>query len=100
MNFIDSLCNICINAFSIPLDEQIIFIRREISELNKQLPANVYIPFLNESIRNHVIVHMPISELKIFRTKTRVLYMTVVEIVRTEEIIKYIYLFLLKFKFK
>lgn len=88
MNFIDSLCNICKDAVAIPTEEQIIFIKREISDLNKELPANVYIPFLNSNIRNHVVVHMPISELRIFRTKTRVLYMTTVEMVRIDEIIK------------
>ena len=88
MNFIDSLCNICKDSISIPIEEQIIFIKREISDLNKELPANVYIPFLNNSIRNHFVVHMPISELRIFRTKTRVLYMTTIEIVRIDEIIK------------
>ncbi len=88
LNFVDSLCNICKDAVAIPTEEQIIFIKREISDLNKELPANVYIPFLNSKIRNHVVVHMPISELRIFRTKTRVLYMTTVEIVRIDEIIK------------
>ncbi len=88
MNFIDSLCKVCKDAVAIPLEEQIIFIKREISEINKDLPANVYIPFLNNSIRNHIIVHMPISELRIFRTKTRVLYMTTVEMVRIDEIIR------------
>jgi len=88
MNFIDSLCNICKDAVAIPIEEQIIFIKREISHLNKELPGNVYMPFLNNGIRNHIIVHMPISELKIFRTKTRVLYMTTVEIVRMDEITK------------
>lgn len=88
MNFIDSLCNICKDAVAIPIEEQIIFIKREISHLNKELPGNVYMPLLNNGIRNHIIVHMPISELKIFRTKTRVLYMTTVEIVRMDEITK------------
>lgn len=88
INYIDSLCNICKDAVAIPIEEQIIFIKREISDLNKELPANVYIPFLNNAIRNHLVAHMPISELRIFRTKTRVLYMTTVEMVRIDEIIK------------
>jgi len=88
MNFLDYLCFLCKDTFKIPQNEQIIFLRREISELNKELPANVYVPFLNNSIRNNVIVHLPISELKIFRTKTRVLYMTTVEMVRIDEIHK------------
>ena len=88
MNFIDSLCLICKDAFKIPKEEQIVFLKREISDINKELPSNVYIPFLNNSIRNHIVAHLPISELKIFRTKTRVLYMTVVEMVRLDEIIR------------
>lgn len=90
LNFIDYLSNICKDAVAIPIEEQIIFIKREISHLNKELPANVYMPFLNNGVRNHIIVHMPISELRIFRTKTRVLYMTTVEMVRIDEITKYI----------
>ena len=70
------------------MEEQIIYLKRELSDLNKNLPSNVYVPFLNNSFRNYVIVHMPISELKIFRTKTRVLYMTTIELVRIEEIVK------------
>lgn len=88
MNFVDSLCNICRDSFAIPTEEQIIFIKREISDLNKELPGNIYIPFLNNNIRNHVVAHLPISELRIFRTKTRVLFMTTVEMVRIDEIIK------------
>lgn len=86
--FVDSLCNICKNTKNIPMEEQIIYLKRELSDLNKNLPSNVYVPFLNNSFRNYVIVHMPISELKIFRTKTRVLYMTTIELVRIEEIVK------------
>lgn len=90
ISFIDSLCNICKNTKTIPIDEQIIFLKRELSDINKNLPSNIYVPFLKNSMRNSLIVHMPISELKIFRTKTRVLFMTTIEVVRIDEIIKYL----------
>lgn len=86
INFVETLCSICEKTKDIPQDDQLSYIRREITEINKSLPANIYIPFLKESIRNYVICHIPVTEIKIFRTKNRAPYMITVEVIRIDEI--------------
>jgi phosphatidylinositol 4-kinase len=62
------------------------FLYSKINQINKKLPMNVYIPFLHNSCRNYVVVHIPLEEIKIFRTKTRAPIMLCFEIVRMDEI--------------
>ena len=90
INFIETLCNICERTKEIPNEAQLGFIRKEITEINKTLPANIYIPFLKDSIRNYIICHIPVTELKIFRTKNRAPYMLTVEVIRIDEVIQYL----------
>ena len=90
INFIETLCNICERTKEIPNEQQLGFIRREITEINKTLPANIYIPFLKDSIRNYIICHIPVTELKIFRTKNRAPYMLTIEVIRIDEVIQYL----------
>ena len=70
-----------------PLNDQMGFLRREVTYMNKSLPANVYLPFLKDSLRNFIICHIPITELKIFRTKNRAPFMITIEVMRMDEII-------------
>lgn len=85
-NFVDNLCNICDVLSYITISEQPKALLKEIKKINKALPANVYVPFLKESIRNYVIAHIPVSEIKIFRTKNRCPYMITIETFRMEEL--------------
>lgn len=62
----------------------------EVNKLNEFLPSNTYIPFLSESIRNYFIVHIPLSQIKIFKTKTRSPFLIQFELVRIDEINKII----------
>ena len=71
----------------IPNEEQMAFLRKEIFEVNKLLPSNVYVPFLKDSVRNYIICHIPVTEMKIFRTKNRAPYMITVEVIRIDELI-------------
>lgn len=87
INFIHQLCEICEKMKDLPNDDQMAFLQKEISEINKQLPSNVYIPFLKDSIRNYIICHIPVTEMKIFRTKNRAPYMITVEVIRIDEIV-------------
>ena len=41
------------------------FLFNKLLEINKQLPFNVYLPFLRESTRNYIICHIPLSGVKI-----------------------------------
>lgn len=60
---------------------------KEITILNKKFPANVYIPFMKDSIRNYLICHMPVSQLRIFKTKNRAPFLVQFELIRIDEVI-------------
>jgi phosphatidylinositol 4-kinase B len=87
VNFVNLLCTICEKMKDVPNEEQMAFLRKELMQINKTLPSNVYIPFLKDSVRNYIICHIPVTEMKIFRTKNRAPYMLTVEIIRIDEII-------------
>jgi len=86
ISFVDNLCNICEIVLNTPQEQQMKSFLNEINKLNKILPSNVYVPFTSESIRNYVIVHIPVSEAKIFKTKNRAPYLITVEVIRIDEL--------------
>ena len=54
--------------------------------LNKQLPAAVYLPFVNQSMRNYAVLHIVAEETKIFKTKERCPLLLCIEVYRPTEI--------------
>jgi mRNA-degrading endonuclease toxin of MazEF toxin-antitoxin module len=38
----------------------------ELKRMNQHLPASVYVPFVSQSLRNYAVLHIPVSEVKIF----------------------------------
>ena len=88
LNFIDHLCDICTELTKYNADFQKIFLFNKLLEVNKKLPCNVYLPFLHESTRNYIICHIPLSGVKIFRTKTRCPIMLTFELIRIDEVNK------------
>jgi hypothetical protein len=58
---------------------------RELRKLNTHLPASVYIPFCQESIRNYAVLHVNPEEVHVFQTKTRCPYMITIEMYRPDE---------------
>jgi len=62
------------------------FLDRELKKINHQLPAAVYIPFVNESARNYAILHIVADEAKIFQTKERAPVLLHFEAFRPEEL--------------
>ena len=86
INFIEHLCDISNELPNHPIEEQMIFLYKKISEVNKKLPCNVYLPFLKDAIRNYLICHIPLEGAKIFRTKTRCPLMLTFEMVRIDEV--------------
>jgi len=88
LNFIDHLCDICSELTKYNIDFQKIFLFNKLLEINKKLPCNVYLPFLRESTRNYIICHIPLSDVKIFRTKTRCPIMLTFELIRIDEVNK------------
>lgn len=60
--------------------------RTKLKEVNKQLPAAVYIPFLNEKARNYAVLHIAADESRIFKTKERAPVMLTLEVYRPIEL--------------
>jgi phosphatidylinositol 4-kinase len=86
INFIEHLCDISNELPNHPIEEQMLFLYQKIRDINKQLPCNVYLPFLKDSTRNYLICHIPLEGARIFRTKTRCPLMLTFEMVRIDEI--------------
>ena len=86
INFIDHLCDICQETSKYANDFQKLFLYNKLLEINKILPCNVYLPFLKESTRNYIICHIPLEEIKVFKTKTRCPIMLTFELIRIDEI--------------
>ena len=86
INFIEHLCDISNELPNHPIEEQMLFLYQKIRDINKQLPCNVYLPFLRDSTRNYLICHIPLDGARIFRTKTRCPLMLTFEMVRIDEI--------------
>ena len=86
INFIEHLCSISNELPNHPIEEQMLFLYEKISEINKKLPCNVYLPFLKDSTRNYFICHIPLNGARIFRTKTRCPLMLTFEIIRMDEV--------------
>ena len=88
LNFIDHLCDISNELPKHPIEEQMNYLYEQLLEINKKLPCNVYLPFLEESTRNYLICHIPLNGVRIFRTKTRCPIMLTFELIRIDEINK------------
>ena len=88
LNFIEHIFDISNELPKHPIKEQKLFLYEELLKINKKLPCNVYLPFLKDSTRNYIICHIPLEEVKIFRTKTRCPVMLTFEMIRIDEINK------------
>ena len=86
INFIEHLCDISNDLPNYPIEEQMLFLYKKLNQINQILPCNTYLPFLKDSTRNYLIVHIPLEGARIFRTKTRCPLMLTFEIVRIDEI--------------
>jgi len=60
-------------------------LKRELIKLNQHLPASVYIPFCQDSIRNYAVLHIHPDEIHVFQTKSRCPYMITIEMYRPDE---------------
>ena len=82
--FIQTLTELCDKVLKSEEKEKTLI--EGLQAINQELPAKVYIPFLTESCRNYNILHIRVSEAKVFCTKTRAPYLCVLEMYRPEEI--------------
>ena len=55
-------------------------LREELIKLNEKLPANIYVPFVTNRIRNNVVLNISTKEAKVFITKDKAPYMIAVEV--------------------
>lgn len=62
------------------------YLKTELSKLNRALPGTVYIPFVNNSMRNYAVLHIAIEEAKVFQTKERAPLLLCIEVFRPEEL--------------
>ena len=64
------------------------FLKEELKKLNFLLPAGVYVPFNMFQARQCAVLHIPISEARVFTTKERAPYKICIEIFRPYKEIK------------
>lgn len=81
--FVFSLTNLCNTILKSENREEALF--DGLQKINLHLPAKVYVPFVNGSMRNYVVLHLRVMEAKVFVTKERAPYMVCLEVFRPEE---------------
>ena len=59
---------------------------RDLEKVNENLPASVYVPFVNNSIRNYAVLHIAAGESRIFQTKSRAPILLCIEVYRPDEL--------------
>lgn len=62
------------------------YLKNRLKEVNKQLPAAVYLPFISDSLRNYAVLHIVADESRIFKTKERAPVMLSIEVYRPVEL--------------
>ncbi|CAI2382541.1 unnamed protein product [Moneuplotes crassus] len=75
-----NLCNIILNSQD---RESALF--DGLQKINMHLPSSVYIPFVNASMRNYVVLHINVVEAKVFVTKQRAPFLVCIEVFRPQE---------------
>ena len=84
--FIESLTDLSVKVLHSETDMKQTLIDG-LKVINKGLPSNIYIPFVNNSWRNYTILNICENESKLFLTNTRAPYLICLEIYRPEEIL-------------
>ena len=59
---------------------------QDLERVNENLPASVYVPFVNNSGRNFAVLHICASESRIFQTKSRAPILLCIEVYRPDEL--------------
>lgn len=65
------------------------YLIEELKKLNQFLPAEIYIPFNSYKSRQSAILHIPVSEARVFTTKERAPFKISIEIFRPYKEVKY-----------
>jgi phosphatidylinositol 4-kinase len=64
------------------------WLKEQLRKLNKLLPSEVYIPFNSYKARQSAVLHIPVSEARVFTTKERAPFKICVEVFRPYKEIK------------
>jgi hypothetical protein len=67
-------------------EEKKMFLKKKLCEINRMLPSQIYIPFVNKSMRNYAVLNICVEEAKIFQTKERAPVLLCIEVYRPIEI--------------
>lgn len=78
------MCEIADSLIGIPNKKEVL--NEQLRALNKQLPGAVYLPFVNQSMRNYAVLHIVAEETRIFKTKERCPLLLCIEVYRPTEI--------------
>lgn len=65
--------------------EKLRYVKHKLCELNKRLPAQVYIPFVSKSMRNYAVLNIIAEEAVVFKTKERAPILLTIEVYRPIE---------------
>ena len=76
--FLQELTDISIQLLRAPNKKERLL--EALSELNKKLPASAYIPFNKKFTRDCAVLHIPLSEVKVFKTKERAPFLICIEV--------------------
>lgn len=86
VNFIDILTSI--SHALLTKANKTEYLQQELTKLTKLLPAEVYIPFNSFKARQSAVLHIPVSEARVFTTKERAPFKISIEIFRPYKEIK------------
>lgn len=56
------------------------FLHSELSKINKNLPATVYIPILSKLLRNYMVLNIAEQESRLFITAEKAPYLLCIEV--------------------
>jgi hypothetical protein len=76
--FIEDLTQVSIKILG--SDDRLNMLKNELRRINLKLPAAAYIPFSSHKARNCAVLHIPVSEAKVFTTKERAPFMICLEV--------------------
>ena len=84
--FINTLTDICddVMKFQNP-EDKMSFLKKRLCEINRKLPAQVYLPFVSKSMRNYAVLNIVVDEARIFQTKERAPILMCFEVYRPIE---------------
>ena len=91
-SFIQCLTDISnkLSFMQAPGDEKRLELIRDLTKVNEHLPARVYIPFVNESMRNYAVLNIASLESRIFQTKARSPVLLCIEVYRPDELTEHV----------